>query len=110
MKTSPIANVLGGGPTGHFPVEAEIVGYLANSYSVPTLLFFFAAGWLVVLGATYLLVDRHNPMLGSGDKVTILWFVLNLLYRSVEASGRAFQALAKQSKSEQGNGYTKKRD
>lgn len=77
MKTSPIANVLGGGPTGHFPVEAEIVGYLANSYSVPTLLFFFAAGWLVVLGATYLLVDRHNPMLGSGDKATILWFVLS---------------------------------
>lgn len=83
MKTSPAANVLGGGPTGHFPVEAEIVGYLANSYSVPILLFLFAAGWLVVLGATYLLVNRHNPTLGSGDKAAILWFVLSEWMRRI---------------------------
>ncbi|KAL8759335.1 MAG: hypothetical protein Q9199_000866 [Rusavskia elegans] len=76
MSKSPIAKVLGG-PTGHFPVEAEIVGYLANTWSVPTLLVAFAAGWVVILGATNLLVKRHNPTLGSDDKAAILWFVLS---------------------------------
>lgn len=76
MTKSPIAKVLGG-PTGHFPVEAEIVGYLANTWSVPSLLVAFAAGWVVILGTTNLLVKRHNPTLGSGDKATILWFVLS---------------------------------
>ncbi|KAL8927301.1 MAG: hypothetical protein Q9208_002478 [Pyrenodesmia sp. 3 TL-2023] len=44
--------------------------------------------------------------------MNFIWIVIPgyLLYRSVEASGRAFQALARQSKSEQGNGHTKKRD
>lgn len=78
MNTAPIAKVLGG-PTGHFPVEAEIVGYLANSWSVPTLLGVFAAGWVVILGATHVMVKRHNPTLSSGDKAAILWFVLSRL-------------------------------
>ncbi|KAL8821979.1 MAG: hypothetical protein Q9223_000059 [Gallowayella weberi] len=73
--SKPIAKVLGG-PTGHFPVEAEIIGYLANTWSVPTLLIVFAAGWVVILGTTNFLVKRHNPTLGSGDKAAILWFVL----------------------------------
>ncbi|KAI4248888.1 MAG: hypothetical protein L6R40_000900 [Gallowayella cf. fulva] len=73
--SKPTAKVLGG-PTGHFPVEAEIVGYLANTWSVPTLLIVFAAGWIVILGATNLLVKRHNPTLASGEKAAILWFVL----------------------------------
>ncbi|KAI4228220.1 MAG: hypothetical protein L6R36_001799 [Xanthoria steineri] len=192
MSKSPIAKVLGG-PTGHFPVEAEIVGYLANTWSVPSLLVAFAAGWVVILGTTNLLVKRHNPTLGSGDKAAILWFVLStwenpepplswmkltqdslqpgpytcflralvslgqiygdilyyatsmfdhyhkgvtycrpeayyfwgyyffmnfiwmvipgyLLYSSIEASGRAFQALDKESKSVQGNGHAKKKN
>lgn len=83
MNTEPIKKVLGGGPTGHFPVEAEIVGYLANSYSVPTLLGLFAAGWAVILGATNLLVKRHNPTLRAGDKAAILWFVLSKLDKPI---------------------------
>ncbi|KAL8761902.1 MAG: hypothetical protein Q9184_002006 [Pyrenodesmia sp. 2 TL-2023] len=216
MSTASVKKMLGGGLHGHFPVEAEIVGYLANTYSVPALLGLFAAGWIIVLGATNLLIRHHNPSLGSGDKAALLWFVLRtpaeyawsdsryltsdpfvlcmetvtafcwgplsfcvalmiafqhplrhplqamvclgqiygdilyyatsmfdhyykgvtysrpeawyfwgyyffmnfiwivipgyLLYRSVEASGRAFQALARQSESEQGNGHTKKRN
>lgn len=70
--------MLGGGVHGHFPPEAEIVGYLANTYSVPALLGLFAAGWIVVLGATNLLVKRHNPSLGSADKAALLWFVLSM--------------------------------
>ncbi|KAL8953483.1 MAG: hypothetical protein Q9222_000687 [Ikaeria aurantiellina] len=76
MNTTPIAQVLGG-PTGHFPVEAEIVGYLANTWSVPVLLGVFAAGWIVILGSTNLVVKKYNPTLGAGDKATILWFVLS---------------------------------
>lgn len=81
--SKPTAKVLGG-PTGHFPVEAEIVGYLANTWSVPTLLIVFAAGWIVILGATNLLVKRHNPTLASGEKAAILWFVLSMLECSVK--------------------------
>ncbi|KAI4206016.1 MAG: hypothetical protein LQ346_001326 [Caloplaca aetnensis] len=77
MSTASVKKMLGGGAHGHFPVEAEIVGYLANTYSVPTLLGLFAAGWIVVLGTTNLLVKRQNPSLGSGDKATLLWFVLS---------------------------------
>ncbi|KAL8901902.1 MAG: hypothetical protein Q9192_000321 [Flavoplaca navasiana] len=40
----------------------------------------------------------------------ILYYATNLLYQSIEASGRAFQALDKQSKSAQGNGFTKKKN
>lgn len=76
MNSEPLKKVLGG-PTGHFPVEAEIVGYLANSWSVLTLLGMFAAGWAVILGATKLLVERHNPTLRFRDKAAILWFVLS---------------------------------
>ena len=59
-----------------YPIEAEIVGYLANEWSVLTLLGLFAAGWVVILGATWSGVNRHNPTLPSSEKAAILWFVL----------------------------------
>ena len=60
-----------------YPLEANIVGYLANRWSVPTLLGIFAAGWVVILGITLALVRSHNPNLPSREKATILWFVLS---------------------------------
>ncbi|MCJ1255132.1 hypothetical protein MMC24_002948 [Lignoscripta atroalba] len=60
-----------------YPIEAEIVGYLANEWSVLTLLGLFAAGWVVILGATWSGVNRHNPTLPSSEKAAILWFVLS---------------------------------
>ena len=60
-----------------YPLEANIVGYLANKWSVPTLLGIFAGGWVVILGITFALVRRHNPTLPSREKATILWFVLS---------------------------------
>lgn len=53
------------------------MGYLANKWSVPMLLGVFALGWVVILGTTSMLVKRHNPMLSSVDKASILWFVLS---------------------------------
>ncbi|KAI4188501.1 MAG: hypothetical protein L6R41_002101 [Letrouitia leprolyta] len=88
MDTKSIAKALGG-PTGHFPVEAEIVGYLANSLSVPALLGLFAAGWVVILGTTNLLIKRHNPTLGVGDRSAILWFVLSYFsYNHAKMAGK----------------------
>lgn len=60
-----------------YPLEANIVGYLANKWSVTTLLGIFAGGWLVILGATLALVRSHNPDLPLREKATILWFVLS---------------------------------
>ena len=60
-----------------YPLEANIVGYLANRWSVSTLLGIFAGGWVVILSATLALVRSHNPHLPSRDKATILWFVLS---------------------------------
>ena len=64
-------------PHPFYPLEANIVGYLANQWSVPTLLGIFAGGWVVILGTTLLLVRSHNPRLPSIEKAAILWFVLS---------------------------------
>jgi len=69
-------------PHPFYPIETEIVGYLANEWSVPTLLGVFAAGWAVILAATLAVVKRHNPTLPSGEKAVILWFILCKLNQS----------------------------
>lgn len=63
-------------PHPFYPLEANIVGYLANEISVLQLLGLFAAGCAVILGFTLVLVRAHNPRLPSSEKATILWFVL----------------------------------
>ena len=63
-------------PNPFYPLNTPVVGYLANEWSVPVLLGIFAAGWVVILGATHVLVKRHNPSLATTEKATILWFVL----------------------------------
>jgi cholestenol delta-isomerase len=59
-----------------YPKEIEILGYLANDWSVPELLGYFAAGWAVILGVTEFSVRRHNPNLPGWEKAAIQWFVL----------------------------------
>lgn len=71
-----ISNVTQTTPHPFYPLEANIVGYLANEYSVPQLLGTFAAGCVVILGLTLTLVRSHNPNLSVGQQATILWFVL----------------------------------
>ena len=63
-------------PHPFYPLEANIVGYLANEWSVPKLLGVFFAGCAVELGITLLLVNRFNPTLRKGDKAALLWFVV----------------------------------
>lgn len=59
-----------------YPIDANIVGYLANELSVLKLLAVFGSGCVVILGLTLALVMRQNPSLPSREKATILWFVL----------------------------------
>ena len=63
-------------PHPFYPLEANIVGYLANEWSVPKLLGVFFAGCAVELAITLLIVNRFNPTLRKGDKAALLWFVV----------------------------------
>ena len=71
-------SILPEGPNPHpfYPLEANIIGYLANEWSVPTLLGVFFAGCGVELGITLALINRFKPKLDKGDKAAILWFVV----------------------------------
>jgi cholestenol delta-isomerase len=87
--SSVLSNVTKVAAHPFYPVEIDVVGYLANDWSVPALLGFFAAGWGVILVITELLVRRHNPNLPGWEKAAIQWFVLCksqslLLLRSVK--------------------------
>lgn len=59
-----------------YPLEANIIGYLANRWSVPTLLGIFFAGCAVILGTTLGLVKGQNRSLPRQEQATVLWFVL----------------------------------
>ncbi|KAK8194437.1 hypothetical protein M8818_007629 [Zalaria obscura] len=67
-------------PHPYYPVEVEIAGYLANEWSVPTLLTIFAAGCSVLFFGTYLIVKKVHPRLPKSELVTIMWFVLTIGY------------------------------
>ncbi|OAL04719.1 Emopamil-binding protein [Phaeosphaeriaceae sp. SRC1lsM3a] len=60
----------------YYPIEAQIVGYLANKWNTLELLTMFASGCAVIFGVTYVLVKKVRPTLSSGDLATIMWFVL----------------------------------
>lgn len=60
----------------YYPIDLEIVGYLANEWDTLTLVSIFAAGCTAIFLVTYLLVMRVQPKISSGDLWTIMWFVL----------------------------------
>ncbi|KAF2143318.1 uncharacterized protein K452DRAFT_225394 [Aplosporella prunicola CBS 121167] len=60
----------------YYPLEVEIVGYLANDWTVPHLLGAFATGCAVIFAATYLVTKRVRPALPTSELLTIMWFVL----------------------------------
>lgn len=64
-------------PHPYYPLEAEIVGYLANEWSVPMLLASFAAGCAVIFATTDTIVKRIHPRLPRSELWTINWFVLS---------------------------------
>ncbi|PGH28220.1 hypothetical protein AJ80_00110 [Polytolypa hystricis UAMH7299] len=70
-------STLAGLPHPYYPIEAQLVGYLANDWSVPTLVGAFAAGWAGILGVTLMIVSSLRPNLRTADKLAVLWFILS---------------------------------
>lgn len=68
--------LLPGQMTPYYPIEAQVVGYLANKWNTLQLLSIFAAGCAAIFGFTYGMVKRIRPTLSSGDLSAIMWFVL----------------------------------
>lgn len=64
-------------PHPYYPVEAEVVGYLANTYSVPFLLTTFAGICAMLFLVTGLAANTINPKLSKSDCLTVMWFVLS---------------------------------
>ncbi|KAK2733620.1 hypothetical protein FQN55_003302 [Onygenales sp. PD_40] len=64
-------------PHPYYPVEAELIGYLANEWSVLTLLCAFAAGSALVLGFTLVVLSIAAPKLRRADQAAIMWFMLS---------------------------------
>lgn len=60
-----------------YPLEANVVGYLANELSVPALLASFALGCAIILGGTLVLLRQNKPLLRATDKAIVLWFMLS---------------------------------
>lgn len=93
MSVRPVLNLVAGNnatklPHPYYPIEIEIVGYLANDYSVPALLACFAAGCAVILGFTHYVAKVRNPELPASEIVRIMWFVLCKLATKSRKIGR----------------------
>jgi len=61
----------------YYPLEAEIVGYLANDWHFLTLLAVFASGCVVIFSATYAVAMKVRPHMLTSELVTIMWFVMS---------------------------------
>jgi hypothetical protein len=60
----------------YYPLEAEILNWAANEYSVPVLLTLFSAGCAAIFLITLFIVKRVRPNMSGGDQAIVLWFVL----------------------------------
>jgi len=60
----------------YYPIDVEIVGYLANEWDTLTLVSIFAAGCAAIFSVTYLVVMKVRPQVSTSDLWTIMWFVL----------------------------------
>ena len=77
---SPPAAVMETVPTPpkhpYYPIESEIVGYLANEYNTLELVSLFAAGCAVIFSCTYMTVKKLRPNVPLSDVLVVLWFTL----------------------------------
>lgn len=70
-------SIIGDIPHPFYPINVAIFGYLANRWSVSTLLGTFLAAASLILGFTWVLVSWISPKLRRVDKITLLWFILS---------------------------------
>lgn len=66
-------------PHPYYPIEAQVVGYLANEWSMISLVSVFLGGWGALLLLTLGVVSYVSPKLPKLDKTAVLWFVLSKL-------------------------------
>lgn len=60
----------------YYPLEVEIASYLANEWSMVTLLTIFSTLCASILAITLVVVKKVHPNLHDADKAAIWWFVL----------------------------------
>lgn len=60
----------------YYPLEVEIIGYLANEWSVVTLLSIFTAGIVALLGVTRVVAKKIQPSIADTELLCVMWFVL----------------------------------
>lgn len=63
----------------YYPLEVEIIGYLANEWSVITLLSIFAAGIAALLGVTRIVAKKIQPSIADTELLCVMWFILSEL-------------------------------
>lgn len=61
----------------YYPLGIQLPEYVANEWSVMTLVTTFIGGWGVMLGLTYAFMGIAAPKLKTADKIAALWFVLS---------------------------------
>ena len=59
------------------PPGVQIANYIANESSTTFLVSSFFSACALLLGLTFLAVNRLHPRMPSFDKVTLIWFVLS---------------------------------
>ncbi|KAJ4288412.1 hypothetical protein N0V90_011647 [Kalmusia sp. IMI 367209] len=60
----------------YYPIESEIVGYLANEYNTLELVSLFAVGCAVIFSCAYMTVKKLRPNVPLSDVLVLLWFTL----------------------------------
>lgn len=60
----------------YYPLEAKVIGYLANEYSVLHLISVASFVCTIVLALTYAAARWRNPLLQTYDIAVVMWFVL----------------------------------
>lgn len=61
----------------YYPLEVEIIGYLANEWSVPLLLGIFTALLVALLGATRVIAKMVQPHIQDTELLCVMWFVMS---------------------------------
>jgi cholestenol Delta-isomerase len=64
-------------PHPFYPPELNLVGYIANEWSMTKLLTVFFGSVGAYLSTTFLIVRSFNPKLNGRDLGTVVWFVLS---------------------------------
>jgi cholestenol delta-isomerase len=64
----------------YYPLEVEIIGYLANDWHFLTLIAVFAAVCVAVFSVTYVVAKQVNPRIATGELWIVMWFVLCQYY------------------------------